>query len=146
MGKADTADEAADGNDDDAPAKKRKKLLRRKKPAKKEKAAVAKTKIGKKQTPVKKGGKAVKEKGGKQTVKKGGTTVEQTKRGDDSFEYRTAKDYNKPRYYGEKTLYTDTIKQKWRIKPGKGRRDHKMFAFKTDPRATWNDVVKALKK
>ena len=68
------------------------------------------------------------------------------KRVDDSFEYRTAKDYNKPRFYGEKTLYTDTINQKWRIKPGKGRRDHKMFSFRTDPRATWNDVVKALKK
>ena len=79
-------------------------------------------------------------------VKKGGKTVEKKKGAGDSFEYRTAKDFNKPRHYGGKTLYTDTIRKMWRIKPGKERRGHKMFSFKKDPRDTWNDVVKALKK
>ena len=68
------------------------------------------------------------------------------KRADDSFEYRTAKDFNTPRYYGGKTLYTDTIRQEWRIKPGMGRRDHQKFSFTKNPREKWNEVVKALKK
>ena len=122
------------------PRLRNRKKLRRKKPAKKVKQ-VSNTKIGKKQTPVKKVTKAVKEKGGNTAVKKA-----VKKRADDSFEFRAVKDYTKPRFYGEKTLYTDKINQKWRIKPGKGRRDHQQFSFKTDPRATWNDVVKALKK
>lgn len=91
---------------------------------------------------------------GKNTAKKGKNTAKGKKRPaakvvsktDHAFEYRTAKEFNTPRYYGGKTLYTDTIRQVWRIKPGKGRRDHKMFSFKTNPRETWNEVVKALKK
>ena len=64
-------------------------------------------------------------------------------RDDDSLTDRPAK--TKPRYYGEQTIYTDTIKQVWRIKPGCGRRDHKMIAFGKKPREQWAKVVEHVK-
>ena len=150
MGVGDTVDDDADGSDDDASIKR---TSANKKPLTKGKRPAAVKKSGKKQPTVKKGAKPIKKKGGKtnkgkttSAVAKGGKTVKETKNADDSFEYRTAKDFNTPRYYSGKTLYTDTIRQMWRIKPGRGRRDHQMFSFKSDPRETWNEVVKALKK
>ena len=143
-------DDDAGGSDDDASSKR---TSANKKPLTKGKRPAAVKNSGKKQPTVKKGAKPIKKKGettnkGKTTsaVAKGGKTVKGTKNADDSFEYRTAKDFNTPRYYSGKTLYTDTIRQMWRIKPGRGRRDHQMFSFKSDPRGTWNEVVKALKK
>ena len=126
---------------------------RNKKPLKTGKRTAAVKKSGKKQPTVKKGATPIKKKGeqtnkGRTTsaVATGGKTAKETKHADDSFEYRTAKDFNTPRYYSGKTLYTDTIRQMWRIKPGRGRRDHQMFSFKSDHRETWNEVVKASKK
>ena len=50
-----------------------------------------------------------------------------------------------PRYYGCVTLYNDVPGSLWRVKPGVGRRDHKMFSYKVDPRSVWMTVVDLVK-
>ena len=50
-----------------------------------------------------------------------------------------------PRYYGCVTLYNDVGGSLWRVKPGVGRRDHKMFSYKVDPRSVWMSLVKHVK-
>jgi hypothetical protein len=63
-----------------------------------------------------------------------------------SFTYRTAQECNTPRYYGEQTVYTDTGRCVWRIKPGPSRRDDTKIGYLHDPREKWDMVVKILKK
>ena len=72
MGKADTADEAADGSDDDAPAKKRKKTAaEKKKPAKKKKQLLRRQKLVRSKHQLRKGGKRLRRKEGKKRLRKG---------------------------------------------------------------------------
>ena len=65
---------------------------------------------------------------------------------DDSLTYRPVKDSCSPRYYGEVTIYTDKIQNRWRIKPGRGVRVHKKMVFGDKPREQWAKVVKWVKE
>ena len=57
-----------------------------------------------------------------------------------------------PRYYGSVTVYTDSVNNLWRVKPGPGERVHKMFHMKAteaESRKQWATVfayVKSLKQ
>ena len=50
-----------------------------------------------------------------------------------------------PRHHGECTIYTDVVTHLWRVKPGKGRRDHKKFSFTEFPQLQWKELVKYAK-
>ena len=89
------------------------------------------------------GTKSVKDKPGN-VIKKRPAAYMKKRSTDDALIYRPAK--TTPRYYGEQTIYTDTITKKWRIKPGCGRRDHKMIAFGKKPREQWAKVVEWVKE
>ena len=51
-----------------------------------------------------------------------------------------------PRHYGKCTVYTDVGNRLWRVKPDKGRRDHKMFNWKETPQDSWRSLVKYVKE
>jgi hypothetical protein len=43
----------------------------------------------------------------------------------------------KPVHFMSVTVFTDTLNKRWRIKPGCGRRDEKMVAYRNEPRVAW---------
>ena len=45
-----------------------------------------------------------------------------------------------PIFYEHVTVYTDRKSKKWRVKPGKGRRDEKIVNFRSEPRVAWANV------
>ena len=62
-----------------------------------------------------------------------------------SLLYKPAGQLNKPRFYGSVTVYTSIPDKCWRVKPGKGRRDEKLFKNHTNPRCAWDELVKHVK-
>ena len=46
----------------------------------------------------------------------------------------------KPVHIMSVTVFTDTLNKRWRIKPGCGRRDEKMVAYRNEPRIAWARV------
>ena len=91
------------------------------------------------------GTKSVKDKPGNVIKKRPAAYMKTRSTDDDSLIYRPAKTWKTPRYYGEQTIYTDTINKVWRIKPGCGRRDHKKIGFGKKPREQWAKVVEHVK-
>jgi len=97
---------------------------------------------GKKTAPVKKAAAILK---GKVAKKESGPVTKDS--GEEKAKTWDALKYN-PRWkagsrkYGCVTLYTDTTNKLYRIKPGKGRRDHTMRKWGNE---SWRDVVKIVK-
>ena len=97
---------------------------------------------GKKTTPVKEAAAILK---GKVAKKESGPVTKDS--GEENAKTRDALKYN-PRWkagsrkYGCVTLYTDTTNKLYRIKPGKGKRDHTMRKWGNE---SWRDVVKIVK-
>jgi len=89
--------------------------------------------------------KSVKDKAGS-VMKRPAARTSTRSKDDDSLIYRPVKDSSSPRYYGEITIYTDTIKNVWRVKPGCGVRVHKKIGFGEKPREQWAKVVKWVKE
>ena len=106
------------------------------------KTAPVKGAPGKKTSPVKKAEAILK---GKVANKKSGPVTKHN--GEEKEKTWDALKYNPrwksgPRKYGSVTLYTDTRSELYRIKPGKGRRDHTMRKWGNE---SWRDVVKIVK-
>ena len=104
--------------------------------------APAKGAPGKKTAPVKKATAILKGK----AAKKESVTVTKDS-GEEKAKTWDALKYNPrwkagPRKYGCVTVYTDTRSKLYRIKPGKGRRDHTMRKWGNE---SWRDVVKIVK-
>ena len=89
--------------------------------------------------------KSVKDKAGS-VMKKPAAHTSTRPTDDDSLTYRPVKDSRSPRYYGEVTIYTDKIQNRWRIKSGCGVRVHKKIVFGDKPREQWAKVVEWVKE
>ena len=64
----------------------------------------------------------------------------------DELRFEKVENKNKPRFYGQVTIYTSKKLGKWRVKPERGSRRTFMISFTSNPRKAWTDVVKKVRE